>query len=67
MRLTATEDVLVYGRALKAGDEFDVPDNEGRVWMLMGKAQQRRGPGRPRKDEAAPGLYNRADLRAEDQ
>ena len=67
MRLIANEDVLVYGRAMKAGDEFDVPDNEGRVWVLMGKAQPKRGPGRPRKEEASAGFYNRADLRAEDQ
>jgi hypothetical protein len=31
----------------------------------MGKAQPKRGVGRPRKDEAASGFYNRADLRAE--
>ena len=60
-------DVLVYGRALKAGDDFEVPDNEGHVWILMGKAQQKRGPGRPRKEEAAAGFYNRRDLRAEDE
>lgn len=65
MRLTATENVLVYGRALKAGDEFEVPDNEARTWILMGKAHPKRGVGRPRKDEAASGFYNRADLRAE--
>lgn len=45
MRLIANESVLVYGRALKAGDDFEVPDNEGHVWILMGKAQQKRGPG----------------------
>lgn len=31
MRLIANENVLVYGRALKAGDDFEVPDNEGHV------------------------------------
>ena len=63
MRLTATDDINVYGRALKAGDDFECPDNEARTWILMGKAQQRRGPGRPRKDD--PMYYHRADLRAE--
>jgi hypothetical protein len=65
MRLIANENVFVYGRALKAGDEFEVPDTEGRVWMLTGKAQQKRGPGRPRKEDAA--YYHRADMRAEDE
>jgi hypothetical protein len=54
----------VYGRALKAGDEFEAPEREARVWILMGKAQQKRGPGRPRKEDAA--YYHRADMRAED-
>lgn len=64
MRLIANENILVYGRQLKAGEEFDVPDNEGRVWTMMGKAQPKRGPGRPRKDDLR---YHRADLRAEDE
>jgi hypothetical protein len=64
MRLIANEDVQVYGRPLKAGEEFEVSAAEGRVWVLMGKAQHKRGPGRPRKEDAA--YYHRADMRAED-
>lgn len=64
MRLTAVRDCLVYGRAMRPGDEFEVPDGEGRVWILTGNAAQKRGPGRPRKEEA--GRYSRADMRAQD-
>jgi hypothetical protein len=63
--MIANENCTVYGRALKAGDEFEAPEREARVWILMGKAQHKRGPGRPRKEDAA--FYHRADMRAEDE
>lgn len=71
MRLIATDNVTVYGRALKAGEEFEVPDGEGNTWVLIGKAHEKgnkRGSVRPRKETPVfDGRYWRADLRAEDE
>lgn len=70
---------VVFGRRVRAGEEFEVPDIEARLWKLLGWAtdapirnrnltaepeQPKRGPGRPRKDEAP--TYGRRDMRAVD-
>lgn len=64
------QEYMVYGKKVRAGEEFDVPENEAEVWQKLGRAMKageeppRRGPGRPPKNEL--GRYQRADMRAED-
>jgi hypothetical protein len=60
----------VYGRAMKAGDEFECTEGEAAVWRKMGWASDAQSS-EPKASEAQPrshrGRYSRADLRAEDQ
>jgi hypothetical protein len=56
----------IHGRQMVAGDEFECTDSEAVIWQGKGWAIQKRGPGRPRKDEMA-GRYYRTDMRAEDE
>ena len=50
---------IVFGKVVRAGDDFEVPDNEAEIWIKLGRARKR-GPGRP------PNRYSRADMRAEE-
>ena len=56
----------IHGRQMVAGDEFECTEKESIIWIGKGWASERRGPGRPRKDEQ-PHRYHRADMRAEDE
>lgn len=74
MRLVMVKNQVVYGKAMHAGESFDAPDNEARTWIKLGWAREqfeheRRGPGRPRKQQAVQeaSSYNRRDMRAEDE
>jgi hypothetical protein len=51
---------IVYGKVVRAGEEFEVPDNEGRTWLLLNLASE--VPAAPRRR----GRYSRGDMRAED-
>jgi hypothetical protein len=52
---------LVYGKQVRSGEEFEVPDDEGLTWIKTGRAKEVKGE-RPRK-----GRYSRSDMRAEDE
>lgn len=61
----------VYGRAMKAGDEFECTEGEAVVWRKMGWASDAHSSEpQPKASEAQPrshrGRYSRADLRAVD-
>ena len=60
MRLIMNETHAVYGKIVQAGEEFEVPDNEGRTWITIGWAHE--APARRRG-----GRYHRTDMRAEDE
>lgn len=51
----------IYGKVVRGGDEFEVPDNEGHVWIKLGRARELQHE--PRRK----GRYNRSDMRAEDE
>ena len=51
----------VYGKVVDAGEEFEVPDNEGVTWLKTGRAKEIKGE-RLRKSR-----YSRSDMRAEDE
>jgi hypothetical protein len=51
----------VYGKVVRGGEEFEVPDNEGVTWLKMGHAKEIKGE-RLRKTR-----YSRSDMRAEDE
>lgn len=72
MRLTMVKNHKAFGRNVVAGETITVDDTEAKVWVKAGWAkvseeheQERRGPGRPKKQivEGAP-TYSRRDLRA---
>lgn len=50
----------IYGKAVRAGDEFEVPDHEGETWIKMGRA-------RLKTEHQEKRRYNRRDMRAEDE
>jgi hypothetical protein len=49
---------VVFGKVVRAGEEFDVPDNEAVTWIKLGFARQA---------PARRGRYSRSDMRAEDE
>lgn len=51
----------IYGRAMKAGDEFECSESEAVLWRIKGWASD---VPQPRMNR---GRYARADLRADDQ
>lgn len=74
MRLIMNEghEYVIYGKTIRAGEEFDVPENEAKIWQQLGRARKKdelpkRGPGRPRKQEESQPRYDRRDMRAEDE
>jgi hypothetical protein len=70
----------VHGKHLQEGEEFEVPDEDGKRWIAFGLAHDvAQAPRPPRharhramkpepepKTEIEPGKYHRTDLRAED-
>lgn len=57
----------VYGRELKDGDEFEVPEKEALVWKLLGKAVEVTVELPQPEPEVMPKRkYNRRDLQAEE-
>ena len=60
MRLVMLQDHLVYNKPVQAGEEFEVPDNEGENWVKRGWARAS-SP----EDQKRRGRYNRRDMRAE--
>jgi hypothetical protein len=63
MRLIMNQDQkhTIYGKVVRGGEEFEVPDNEGIIWIKLGKAKEIKGE-RLRRSK-----YSRADMRAEDE
>lgn len=59
LRMNQGERHTIFGKVVTGGDEFEVPDEEGKTWILIGKAQKADDP-KPRR-----GKYSRADMRAE--
>jgi hypothetical protein len=76
------KEFTIYGRALRGGDEFEVPDKEGETWKKLGWASP--APSRqreltrdmkaeddsdsPRRGPGRPRKeYSRRDMRAEDE
>ncbi len=68
----------VYGKAMRAGETFDVPDNEAVVWIKSGRARVAPTRSLMTKDEETlsepaeekekkSGRYNRRDMRAEEK
>jgi len=55
------KDHTIYGKIVKAGEEFEVPDTEANAWIILGMAAKAEDLPRRR------GRYNRADMRAEDE
>lgn len=78
MRMVVTAPkATVYGKAMVAGDEFDCPDKEAKVWEALARAkfagegasglfgdksETAEAGGRRRRS----GSYSRRDMRAED-
>jgi hypothetical protein len=71
----------VYGKKVNAGEEFEVPDAEGKTWCLLGlarvadnktsfaeepAAEPRARRGRYSRSDMRAGNESRADLRSED-
>jgi hypothetical protein len=51
----------VYGKVVREGEEFDVPDDEGLTWIKTGRAKEVKG------ERLRKGRYSRSDMRAEDE
>ena len=51
----------VFGKVVRGGEEFEVPDNEGVTWIKLGIARE------PSLEKRRSGRYNRSDMRAEDE
>lgn len=54
----------IYGRAMKAGDEFECTEREAAVWRIKGWASD--APTQPPQPRTHRGRYSRADMRAVD-
>jgi hypothetical protein len=79
MRLVMTaQRHSVYGRVVRAGEEFDVPDNEAVTWLKLGYARKahpvRATTEAPRAVQASTaeepkrrGRYSRSDMRVENE
>lgn len=61
MRLVSDKEQFVYGKLIRVGEEFEVPDGEGELWLKLKIAKQVI-PSAPRR-----GRYHRTDMRAEDE
>jgi hypothetical protein len=55
--MNAGQQHIVFGKLVRPGDEFEVPDQEAHTWLAMGWARLAQ-PTRPSK------RYSRADMRA---
>lgn len=81
MRMVVTsESAMVYGKAMKRGEEFECPDKESRLWEALARAAHAGGQssdgklalvGEKANDQAEVqprrrGSYSRRDMRAED-
>jgi hypothetical protein len=55
----------VYGKALVAGDEFDCPEKEAKVWSALRRAKSKDGSLERRARRPRAGQYGRRDMRAE--
>lgn len=81
MRLVMNEghEHAVYGKIMRAGEEFEVPDNEASTWMTIGWARRARPATIITKAPSSEDLpdeqeqqkhskrYNRRDMRAEEK
>jgi len=72
---------MIYGKMIRAGDEFEVPANEGETWVRLGRASPKgevvdrgesavspasEGESSQRVKGPRSKRYNRSDMRAED-
>lgn len=69
MRMVVTAPkATVYGRALVAGDEFDCPEKEAKLWETLARAKAADGAdllGASAPDGARRRRYNRRDMQAQ--
>jgi len=59
------EERFVYNKVIRPGEEFEVPDGEGKLWLKLGIATE--VPIRRFSTRTMKGRYNRSDMRAEDE
>jgi hypothetical protein len=45
---------VVFGRRVRAGDEFEIPDTEARLWKLLGRARDAPPKAKSMNAEPAP-------------
>lgn len=72
MRMIVTaQTATVYGKALVAGDEFDCPEKEAKLWAALARAKPAdgtdllgEGMGANGSRRSRRGSYNRRDMRA---
>jgi hypothetical protein len=77
MRLVMLQEKDVYGKRVKVGEEFEVPDNEAVTWIKIGFARAANAPSRGRQPTVlvqdpplstrGGGRYRRSDMRSEDE
>ena len=63
MVMNPGHEYIVYGKMVRAGEEFEVPDAEVNLWEMFKRAARV-----SEEEEAKPKKrYNRRDMRAEDE
>jgi hypothetical protein len=77
MRLIMLQEKDVYGKRVKVGEEFEVPDNEAVTWIKVGFAKPANEQARGRQPKVVVqdppmstrggGRYRRSDMRSEDE
>lgn len=65
MQMVLIKDAVVRGRAMKAGEEFDCPEKEARLWAALARAKSSDGSLAPAESRRPRRVYNRRDMRAE--
>jgi len=48
MQITCTRNVMASGKALEAGQSYDVSDSDGALLIRMGKAVEGAAPAKPK-------------------
>ena len=48
MKITCTRNVMASGKALEAGQSYDVSDSDGALLIRMGKAVEGAAPAKPK-------------------
>ena len=53
MQITCTRNVMASGKALEAGQSYDVSDSDGELLIRMGKAVEGAAPAKPKAKRKA--------------